>query len=236
MRQNKYFLILKRTVEEQDTTAGRVFDWFIMGLILLSLLSFSLETLPNISESARDALKVVEKVTIAIFTTEYILRLFVADRKLKYVFSFYGIIDLVAIVPYYAGVNMVFIRTLRLLKLFRFSRAFHRYEIAVYSIRHELLLFFMIAGSLLFITAVGIYRFENAAQPEVYSSIFTSLWWAVVTLTTVGYGDMVPITHGGRIFTFFLLMVGLGVFAVPTGLLASALTKPSNGDDKEGKE
>ncbi len=78
---------------------------------------------------------------------------------------------------------------------------------------------------LLFFSSVGIYYFENAAQPEAYSSVFQSMWWAIVTLTTVGYGDVYPITAGGRVFTFFVLMVGLGVIAVPTGIVSSALSK-----------
>ena len=78
---------------------------------------------------------------------------------------------------------------------------------------------------LLYLSAVGIYYFENTAQPDVFSSVFHSLWWAVATLTTVGYGDIYPITVGGRIFTFLILMIGLGVVAVPAGLLASALSK-----------
>ena len=77
---------------------------------------------------------------------------------------------------------------------------------------------------LLFFSAVGIYYFESAAQPDSFSSIFQSMWWAVATLTTVGYGDVYPITVGGKLFTFFVLMVGLGIVAVPTGLVASALS------------
>ncbi len=78
---------------------------------------------------------------------------------------------------------------------------------------------------MLYLSAVGIYYFENPAQPDKFSSIFESLWWSVTTLTTVGYGDAYPVTVGGRVFTFFILMIGLGVVAVPTGLLSSSLTK-----------
>ena len=89
--------------------------------------------------------------------------------------------------------------------------------------REELVLFFLVTCMMLFFAAVGIYYFEHEAQPEGFESVFDSLWWAVVTLTTVGYGDVYPITLGGRIFTFFVLMIGLGIVAVPTGLMASAL-------------
>ncbi len=238
MRQNKYFLKIKQTVEEQDTTAGKVFDWFIMTIIFVSLVSFAVQTLPDLSESAQRALGISETVIIAVFTIEYLLRLFVADRKRKFVFSFYGIIDFLATFPYYlpGAVDLRFLRVLRVFKLFRYSKALDRYKIAIYSIGHELLLFIMIALFLLFIAAAGIYYFENSAQPELFSSIFSSFWWAIITLTTVGYGDMYPITIGGRIFTFVLLLVALGIFAVPVGLIASALTKTSTKDDKEGKE
>lgn len=87
---------------------------------------------------------------------------------------------------------------------------------------------------MLYISAVGIYYFENSAQPEQFKSVFHSLWWAVITLTTVGYGDVYPITVGGKIFTFVILTIGLGVIAVPTGLIASALTKTLKSDDQNG--
>ena len=97
---------------------------------------------------------------------------------------------------------------------------------AVGIVREELVLFLLnVALILIFLSAVGIYYFEHDRQPEHFASVFHSLWWAVVTLTTVGYGDMFPITTGGRVFTFFVLFLGLGIVAVPTGLFASALAK-----------
>lgn len=237
MKHSKYFLKIKQTIEEQDTTAGKVFDWFIQLLILLSLLSFTIETLPDLSENTRHTLRISETVIVAIFTIEYLLRIFVADRKLKFVFSFYGIIDFIAIFPFYlpGTIDLRFLRILRVFKLLRYSAALQRFKIALYSIRQELFVFVVIAILLLFVAAAGIYYFENPVQPE-YKSIFHSLWWAVITLTTVGYGDMVPITIGGKIFTFVILFIGLGVFAVPVGLIASALTKTSTKDDEEGRE
>jgi voltage-gated potassium channel len=92
-------------------------------------------------------------------------------------------------------------------------------------IKQELVLFFAVTIMLLYMGGVGIYYFENSAQPEAFSSIFHSLWWSLITLTTVGYGDIYPITVGGKIFTFFILMIGLGIVAVPTGLFASAVAK-----------
>lgn len=86
---------------------------------------------------------------------------------------------------------------------------------------------------MIFLAAAGIYHFEHAAQPEHFASVFHSLWWAVATLTTVGYGDAYPITVGGRIFTFFILMIGLGIVAIPSGLFASALTKAIEDEKKQ---
>ena len=97
--------------------------------------------------------------------------------------------------------------------------------------REEIILFVAVAAILLWIASVGIYHFEHEAQPESFASVFHSLWWAVATLTTVGYGDVYPITTGGRIFTFFVLLIGLGVVSVPAGLVASALSKARELED-----
>lgn len=99
---------------------------------------------------------------------------------------------------------------------------------AFLSIKEELVLIMILSTFLLFFSSVGIYYFENPVQPEIFSSVFASLWWAVATLTTVGYGDIYPITVGGKIFTSAMLFIGLGIIAVPTGLIASALTKTKN--------
>jgi len=92
-------------------------------------------------------------------------------------------------------------------------------------INSELVIFFTTTLILIFISSVCVYYFENPVQPDVFSSVFTSMWWAVASLTTVGYGDIYPVTVGGKIFTFFMLMIGLGIVAVPSGLLASALSR-----------
>ncbi|WP_411710902.1 potassium channel family protein [Legionella septentrionalis] len=99
--------------------------------------------------------------------------------------------------------------------------------------KEELVLFLSAALIILFLAGVGIYYFENEAQPEVFSSVFHSLWWAVATLTTVGYGDIYPVTVGGKIFTFFVLVIGLGVVAVPAGMVASALSKAREMESQE---
>lgn len=233
------FAQLKRTVEQSDTRAGRAFDLMIQALIVLSLIAFSIETLPNLSDGARVVLRWIEVITVAIFTGEYLLRLLVADSKPGFVFSVFGMIDLVSILPFYiaTGVDLRsfrafrLFRLFRLLKLVRYNKAIRRFHRALLIAREEIVLYLLLTALLLYLAAVGIYHFENTAQPEAFASVFHCMWWAAVTLTTVGYGDVYPITLGGRIFTFFLLLVGLGVVAVPAGLVASALAKAREMDD-----
>lgn len=229
---------IKRIVETNDTLGGRSFDIFTQSLIVVSLVSFSIETLPHLSPSTHRVLQGIEFFTVTVFTVEYILRLAVADHPVRFATSFFGIIDLLAILPFYiaTGVDLRSIRAFRLLRLFRifklarYSAAAQRFHRALLIAREEIVLFCGLTAILLYLSAVGIYYFENQAQPEAFASIFHSLWWAVATLTTVGYGDVYPITIGGRIFTFFVLMIGLGIVAVPAGLVAAALSEARKGE------
>lgn len=107
----------------------------------------------------------------------------------------------------------------------RYSKAIQRFHRAFVIAKEEIVLFFSVTIMLLFLVGVGIYYFENTAQPQVFTSVFQSLWWAIATLTTVGYGDIYPITTGGKLFTSLILFVGLGIVAVPAGLIASSLSK-----------
>jgi voltage-gated potassium channel len=224
---------LKRIVETTDTPAGRAFDLAVQFLIVVSLISFSIETLPDRPASTRVVLGHIETFCVLVFTAEYILRFSVSSNRLGFVRSFFGIIDLLAILPFYlaSGLDLRAVRAFRLLRLFRilklarYSKAMHRFHVALKLAKEELVLFLVMSGIVLYLAAVGIYYFENSAQPEAFKSIFHSLWWAVVTLTTVGYGDIYPITAGGKAFTFVVLLVGLGLVSVPAGLVASALSK-----------
>lgn len=224
---------LKSIIEKNDTTTGKILDFFIQILIIISIISFSLETLPDLNLNTKNLLNILELVIVIIFTVEYVFRLIVSDRKLKFIFSFFGLIDLLAILPFYiaVGIDLRSIRIFRLFrlfrsfKLFRYSNAILRFKNAISMIKEELIVFLFATLFLLFFSSVGIYYFENSAQPDNFKSVFDCLWWAVVTLTSVGYGDIYPITIGGKIFTFFILIIGLGIVAVPTGLIASALTK-----------
>ncbi|MBN1846319.1 MAG: ion transporter [Sedimentisphaerales bacterium] len=226
-------MTLKQIIENNDTTKGIVFDLCIQGMIILSLISFSIDTIPDLSANTKIILRYIEVATVLIFTIEYILRVFVADRKLGFIFSFYGMVDLAAFLPFYlcTGIDLRSIRAvrmlrlIRILKLIRYNKAIQRFHRAFMIAREEIVLFLFASCILLFFAAVGIYYFENQAQPDHFTSVFHSLWWAVATLTTVGYGDIYPITTGGKIFTFFVLMIGLGVVSVPAGLIASALSQ-----------
>jgi len=234
---------VKTIIEGNDTAVGRGFDLIIQLLIVISVVTFSIETLPNLGSETIGLLSNIEIVIVSIFTLEYIARVCVADRKRDYVFSFYGIVDLIAIVPFYLsfGLDLRSLRILRMLRLFRlfklvrYNTAMRRLGRAFYIAKEEIVLFFVVTVMLLYLSAVGIYYFENEAQPEQFKSIFHSFWWAVATLTTVGYGDVYPITVGGRIFTFMMLMIGLGIVAVPAGLLASALSKARSEEQDNDK-
>jgi voltage-gated potassium channel len=208
-------------------------------LIFLCLIAFALETLPNLTQAQTQALQVFEVFSVTVFTIEYLARAFLSRPRKSYVFSFFGIIDLLAILPFFLGLGldlrnlraMRMLRLFRILKLARYSKAMRRFHRAFQISKEEIVLFLMTACILLYLAGMGIYYFEHAAQPEVFTSMFDGLWWATATLTTVGYGDSYPITVGGKIFTFVILIIGLGIIAVPTGLVASALAKARKEED-----
>ncbi len=235
---------IKSIVEINDNRLSRYFSIFIQALILLSVVTFSIETIPDLKPQTRAILQSIEWFSVIVFSLEYVFRIYVADSKPKFIFSFYGIIDLLAILPFYLsfGIDLRslralrFLRLFRILKLVRYNKAMNHFTRAIKSAKEEILLFIFITLILIYFSAVGIYYFENQAQPEHFSSIFDSLWWAIITLTTVGYGDVYPITVGGKVFTFFILMIGLGIVAIPTGIISSALTKSIDHKDEPKNE
>lgn len=227
-----FFTFLKETVESNESKSARFFNLFIQGLIFLSLILFSIETLPNLSPPIKEVLSWCEISIIFIFLCEYLLRLLVVDKKLKFIFSIPGIIDAIAIVPFFlTGADFRTIRILRMIRLFhvlkllRYNQAIQNLKDTFNQIKEELVVFLFISFLVLYLTSIGIYYFEHEAQPEVFGSIFHSLWWAVITLTTVGYGDTYPITTGGKVFTSLILIIGIGVISIPTGLMASAFSR-----------
>ena len=235
---------LRPIVEDGEGTAGRAFMLVIQALIVASLVTFAVETLPDLDPQTRGWLQAAEVAFVMIFTAEYLLRLWVAERRWDFVFSFYGLVDLLAILPFYLRltVDLRSVRVLRLLRLFRvfklvrYNAAVRRFRLALRYAFEELVLYVAATMMLLYLCAVGIYHFENAAQPAVFASIFDGLWWAVASLTTVGYGDIYPITVGGKLFTFIVLMLGLSIVAVPAGLIAAALSKARAQLDAEGSD
>ena len=228
----------KSIIRGEAGDLSRRFDLTIQATILISVAALVLETMDGLPSWLVACLLVIEVASTVMFTFEYGLRVMAAEKKSAYVFSFWGIVDFAAIIPtlMVPGVDMRALRALRLLrivrilKLGRYSRAMQRLSAAINSIRDEFVCFMLLAGIVFLLAASGIYYFENDAQPEAFSSIPAAMWWAVATLTTVGYGDVYPVTAGGRIFTGIVLMIGLGLVAVPTGLVAAALQEHADRD------
>ena len=235
---------LRSIVEDNTTTRGKIFDYTIDVLIILSIIAFSIETFPDNSEKTKELLYRFDILCFFVFSVEYVLRIYVAKKKSKYLFSFYGIIDFLAIAPFFLSsfLDLRFLRAFRILKIFRslqlkkYNLAIKRIEIASKLIKEELTLFFIVIFILIFTVSSGIYYFENEAQPETFKSVFHSMWWAVVTLATVGYGDVVPITLGGRIFTIIVLILGLLIVTVPAGLSATSLIKAREIQEEEERK
>ena len=230
---------IRRVIWESDTRAGRVFDAAVLSVIVAALAVDAAETLPGLSAKAQQILAVASRAVTALFVTEYLLRLATAPKRWKYVTSFYGVIDLVAILPTLLGLDLRALRAFRLVRLLRVLKitrlnALSRFGRALWTVKDEATIFLLSTVLVLYLAAAGIHHFEHEAQPEAFGSIPESLWWAVATLTTVGYGDAYPITAGGRIFTAVILLCGMGIVAVPAGLVATALTRAGrNADTRE---
>lgn len=203
---------------------------FIHTLIIVSVLSFTLESSPNLNESIRKGLKILEIFILVVFTLEYGLRLYYSKPKSRYFFSFYGILDLCAILPFYLNLGVGFqslriVRLFRLFKLTRFSKVLKKYGLVLYQVKDDLFVFLTVSITTVYLSAVGIYYCEREAQPEHFGSIIDALWWAVVTLTTIGYGDAYPITPMGKLFTTVVAIVGIAIIAIPTGIIVSAFSR-----------
>lgn len=213
---------------------GSVFTGIIQFLILVSAIVFLIES--DREQLEADPYKthfvVLDIVFLVLFSIEYILRVYIEPRKRDFVLSFYGIVDFVAIVPslfIVPGFRVLrvlrFLRVFRLFKATRFILAVDRMTAALRQIYQEIVALVILSLMLVYLSACGIHFFERNVQPEKFGSILDSMWWAVVTLTTVGYGDAFPVTAGGKVFTAFVTLIGVGLIAIPSGLLASALTE-----------
>ena len=212
------------------------FDKFIYLLIIFNLISMVVESEPDLSIEVKNYLSNFEIFSIAIFSIEYIIRSIVAFKNKKsYNFSFFGIIDLISILPFFFGKIIGFdgrfvrvfrlFRISRILKLGKFSKSFELLGQGVSNVKKELYITFFIAFIMLFFSASGIYYLENPEQPEAFSSITESFWWAVSSLTGVGFEEIFPKTFGGKLFGTFISLIGIGVVAVPTGIVSASFVK-----------
>lgn len=220
---------------EKAKQLPRWFEIISFIAVIASLVVYTISTEASLRKLA--ILKISENVLVALFSIEYILRIYTAENKRRYLFSFYGIVDFVAILPGLITLGLVnlnfirifrLLRVLRLFKLARYTMALDRFKNALSSILEELAIFIIATIVVIYISSVGIYHFESKVQPEQFGSIAQCFWWSIVTLSTVGFGDSYPVTALGKVFTTFVVFVGLGVVAVPSGLLASALTKTNS--------
>ena len=199
-------------------------------LIAVSLVTMVLETIVKPDSAAFPWLTAAERVIWLLFCAEYVCRVAGAPVKRQYVLSFYGVIDLLAVLSGLTSVGALeglkalrVLRALRVLKLVRYSNAIDRFSNAYHDIKDELALYLAASGILTFIAAYGIWEFEHDNN-ENYGNIFDCVYWAVASLTA-GAENMAPVTVPGKILTMLLLLLGLGIVAVPPGLLASALSK-----------
>ena len=223
-----------------DTFGGKFFDVVLLAAIILSVLAVMLESVGNINEQYGVPLRDIEWVFTILFTIEYIGRIVSSPRPLKYIFSFMGIVDFLSIIPTYfslfiEGAQLLliirlirFVRIFRILKLSRYIRGSRTLRQALIDSRHKIIVFF---GSIIIIVViVGTLMYLIEHGQGGFDSIPRSIYWAIVTITTVGYGDIAPTTVLGQMLASFLMIVGYAIIAVPTGIVTSEMVKSK---DKE---
>ena len=236
--------VRKRTFEILDCAkdgdkASKAFDIFIIVLIVLNVIALMLDSFSDLPDLVQKVLKNFELFSIIIFTVEYFLRLWTAKYQypnskvpvIRYIFSFMAIIDLLAILPFYIPLTVsVDLRFLRILRLFRIMRVLklNRYSSAMETVikvlknEKEKLFYTIFIMMVLIICASSLmYYVENPVQPDKFPNIVASIWWAVATLTTVGYGDVYPITALGKFLSGVIAILGIGIVALPTGIISS---------------
>lgn len=223
------------------TKADKFINAFIIVLIILNVVAVMLETVPAIHEPRKEFFRVFDVVSVAIFSVEYFLRVWSSNHdprfrhsvhgRLRYMLTPGALIDLLAILPFYLNIFFGFdLRVLRVLRLLRFLRLFRltAYMRATQMVvnvfkatRSELLLSFVLALFLIVISSSLVYFSEHIAQPDKFTSIPATVYWSVITLTTVGYGDLYPVTAAGKVFTSVILIAGVALFALPAGILTA---------------
>ena len=239
MANNKEYHPLKEIIHEvifeADTPLGKRFDIFLMVIIILSVIIVMLETVPSLVDRYGSLFYVLEWIFTIFFSIEYLLRLYCVYRPIKYAKSFFGIVDLLAILPTYLSVfivgaqSLLVIRILRLMRVFRIFKLWHflsegrQLVRALQASRAKITVFMLFV--LLMVTIIGsvMYIVEGGQEDTGFSSIPLSIYWAIVTLTTVGYGDITPVTDFGRFLSAIVMMLGYAVLAVPTGIVSVEL-------------
>lgn len=224
--------------------ASRIADISILVLIVANVAAVVFDTVDTVHAAIGPQLLAFEYFSVAVFSVEYLLRLWSAPEawpeirplkaRARWATSWYGVIDLLAIIPVYLPMLIpVDLRMLRLFRLFRlgrlfkmgrYSRAFRTFGLVLRTKREELVIAVVAVLILLLITSSLMYFVENEAQPDVFTSIPASMWWGAAALTTVGYGDVYPVTALGRVLGVISAILGIGLFALPAGILASGFT------------
>ena len=225
---------LHEIVYEADTQAGRRFDLILLILILLSVVLVMLESITEIHVKYKSELDIMEWIITGLFSAEYITRLIAIKKPLSYVFSFYGIIDLLSTIPKYISLimsgtdSLIALRALRLLRVFRilkitrFIGESNFLVKALYASRAKISVFLFAVFILCIIFGTLMYLIEG--EINGFTSIPRSIYWAIVTMTTVGYGDIAPQTPLGQLLASLIMIMGYGIIAVPTGIVSSEMT------------
>ncbi|MBA5629444.1 ion transporter [Moheibacter lacus] len=229
---------------EADTYYGKLFDILLLVVIMISVGLVMLESVPMINAKHHKLLVILEWIVTAIFTVEYGFRLYCVRKPWRYFFSFYGIIDLLSILPTYLGIiypqtkYLSSIRILRLFRIFRifgltqFNRGGYTMLIALRKSRAKIVVF--LAFVILIVVVIGsiMYVVEGKHPESGFTSIPISIYWAIVTLTTVGYGDIAPVTSVGKFLASVVMIIGYGVIAVPTGIVSAEAMSANLGESK----
>jgi voltage-gated potassium channel len=229
LRQRMYTVIF-----EADTPAGRLFDIVLVGLIMLSVITVIADSVPGVTRRHADPLNLLEWTFTTLFTLEYLARLACVRRPWRYATSFFGIIDLMSILPAYFALllpelgALLDIRILRLLRVFRIFKLtlyvaeYVRLGQALAASARKIMIFLSVVVMIVLIMGTVMYVVEGPKNG--FTSIPRSMYWATVTMTTVGYGDMVPHTPLGRLIAAFMMLMGWGILAVPTGIVTAEMT------------
>jgi voltage-gated potassium channel len=237
-RQQRIRQTIYRIIFQADTPAGKIFDVCLLALIVLSIASVFLESVAAIRAQYYDYIRIAEWCFTACFTIEYILRVYSSPKPAKYIFSFYGLIDLIAFIPsyislLYAGTQyLVVIRALRLLRIFRIlklSRFLYEGNVLINALRassYKITVFLTAVVTL--VTIVGTLMYIIEGESSGFTSIPTSIYWAIVTITTVGYGDISPQTPLGQFLAAILMVIGYGIIAVPTGIVSVEIARATD--------